>query len=190
MTALHHREFLPPRPDGSNTVDTFLISDRAAELVDFLVAVLEAEEVPEARTLDHDGLLLHSEVRVGDSVLVVADRKPDWPFTPAFVRVHVHDVDAVLERATQHGAEIVTRPTDFFGDVLARFSDPSGNLWWIQRHDPGADTSAWTDDTATDDTATDESADWSDVASPVLGYIHSTLTEAVRTLRDPRSRAV
>ncbi|MEV4569244.1 VOC family protein [Nonomuraea sp. NPDC049419] len=187
-------------PAGSNTVNPFIVTDDAAGLIDFLIAVFGAVDVPEARTNDKDGLVLHSELRVGDSLLTIADRKPDWPFTPALTRVYVDDVEVTLDRAAARGARVVTRPTGFFGDILARFQDPSGNLWWVYRHDPAAAGSTWSDsddasadaaeDTA-EDTAEDageDAGDWTDFTSPELEYIHETLVDTMRSLKDPRDR--
>jgi uncharacterized glyoxalase superfamily protein PhnB len=180
----------PPVPAGSNTVNPFIVADAAADLIAFLTEVFEAEDVPEARTLDADGLILHAELRIGDSLITVADRKPDWPFTPALTRVYVDDVDAVLDRAEKLGGRIVTRPTDFFGDTLARFQDPSANLWWVYRHDPtAAQTWSASDDGAGDwqEEGAEEAADWTSFTTPELEYIHSTLNEAMRSLRDHRT---
>lgn len=174
-------------PEGSNTVNPFIMADRAQQLIEFLIAVLGAEDVPEARTLDTDGLILHAELKVGDSLLTIADRKPDWPFTPAFTRVYVDDVDAVLARAEANGGSIVTKATEFFGDVLGRLQDPSGNLWWIYRHNSEAvyDWSAeGAPDEGTDGAGTE---DWESFSTPELDYIHSTLIDAMSTLRDPRA---
>jgi uncharacterized glyoxalase superfamily protein PhnB len=178
----------PPVPAGSNTVNPFIIADGAADLIDFLTEVFDAEDVPEARTLDTDGLILHAELRVGDSLLTVADRKPDWPFTPALTRIYVDDVDAVLARAEQRGGRILTRPTDFFGDTLARFQDPAANMWWVYRHDPNA-TQDWSDDAAGEWQADSAEAaeDWSSFTTPELEYIHSSLHEAMSGLTDPRT---
>jgi PhnB protein len=153
------------------------LTDHAAELIDLLIDVFGAADVPEARTLDEDGLILHAELRLGDSLLTVVDRKPDWPFTPALTRVYVDDVAETLARAQARGARIVTRPTDFFGDVFARFQDRQGNLWWVYQHDPAAsfDVPADTDD-------------WTGFSTPGLEYIHQTLMETMRSLRDPRTR--
>ncbi|MGI5269243.1 VOC family protein [Nonomuraea sp. CA-218870] len=166
-------------PAGSNTVNPFIITDSAAELIGFLIDVFGAADVPEARTADKDGLILHAELRLGDSLLSLADRKPDWPFTPALTRVYVDDVAATLARAEARGARIVTRPTDFFGDTLARFQDPSGNLWWVYRHELAA---------AQDWSSEESSDDWSSYSTPELEYIHETLMEAMSSLRDPRTR--
>lgn len=180
----------PSLPAGSNTVNPFLITDDAARIIDFLTEVFAAVDVPEARTLDTDGLILHSELRIGDSVITVADRKPDWPFTPGFIQVYVDDVEGTLERATALGGRVVTRPTDFFGDTFSRFSDPSGNLWWVYRHEP--QNASW--DTAPADAGSNEwetedagSEDWSSFTSPELEYIHQSLDTAMSSLEDPRS---
>ncbi|MPS76133.1 MAG: glyoxalase, partial [Microbacterium sp.] len=87
-----------PVPAGSNTVNPFLMTDDAARIIDFVIEVFDASDVPQARTLDTDGLILHSELRIGDSMITVADRKPDWPFTPGFLQVYVVDVEATLAR--------------------------------------------------------------------------------------------
>ncbi|MFJ4223062.1 VOC family protein [Microbacterium sp. NPDC089695] len=178
---------LPAIPAGSNTVNPFLMTDDAPRIIAFLVDVFGADDVPEARTLDTDGLILHSELRIGDSVITVADRKPDWPFTPGFTQVYVDDVEATLTRAVERGARIVTAPTDFFGDTLSRFADPAGNLWWVYRHVPAegaADAGEWS---ATGDDESVEQEDWSAFTSPELECIHVSLMDAMRALRDPRT---
>lgn len=188
---------VPARPAGSNTINPFLMTDDAARIIAFLIDVFGAVDVAEARTLDTDGLILHSELRIGDSVITIADRKPDWPFTPGFVQVYVDDVEATLERAQRLGARIVTRPTDFFGDTFSRFSDPSGNLWWVYRHEPQA-ASEWSAESDAEGGADWEAdgadgaagaEDWSDFSSPELEYIHESLVAAMSALRDPRSLA-
>ncbi len=186
----------PALPAGSNTVNPFLMTDDASRIIDFVIEVFGATDVPEARTVDTDGLILHSELRIGDSVITVADRKPDWPFTPGFLQVYVDDVEGTLARAVGLGARIVTRPTDFFGDTFSRFADPSGNLWWVYTHVPqgqtwdaaGEDAAAWSG-SAESEGADEHDApeeDWSSFSSPELEYIHESLVEAMASLRDPR----
>lgn len=179
---------VPAAPAGSATVNPFIWTDDAAGLIDFLVGVFGAAEVPEARTADTDGLVLHSELLIGDSTLTIADRKPGWPYTPAFVRVYADDPAATLERAAARGARIVTEPTDFFGDVLSRFADPFGHLWWVYKHNPGA--AAWDDAEAESDWGGDAGADtdesWESFVTPELTYIHTTLMDAMSSLKDPR----
>lgn len=171
----------PARPAGSNTVNPFIMTDDASTLIEFVIEVFGAVDVAEARTVDTDGLILHSELLIGDSMITIADRKPGWPFTPAFIRVYVDDVPATLARAEQLGGNVVTQPTDFFGDEFARIQDPQANLWWIYRHDPATDEQSWEQTDAVDDDAS-----WESFTSPELEYIHSTLVDAMTALTDPR----
>jgi PhnB protein len=166
---------IPAAPTGYATVNPFIITSDANGLIDFLKQVFGATERPEARTLDHDGLLLHAELAIGNATIMFGERKPGWPFTPSLLQVYVDDVEATLEVARQLGATVVTEPTDFFGDTFSRFRDPWSNLWWVYRH--GAD---WTGDAA----ATGAEA-W-EQASPELTYIHDTLLTAMPQLQDPR----
>lgn len=120
-------------PSGHNTVNPFvLVKGGAAAFLEFVAAVLDGIERAEVRTPDRDGKLIHAEIRIGNSTLMVADSKEDWPFTPAFLQVHVHSCGEVLVRASERKATIVTEPTRFYGGfVIARFRDPWGNLWWL-----------------------------------------------------------
>lgn len=188
----------PALPVGANTINPFIFTEDASRLISFLTEVFGAVEVMEARTADTDGLVLHSELRIGDSMLTVADRKPGWPFTPSFTQVYVDDVDAVLARAKELGAAIVTNPTEFWGDTFSRFADPQGNLWWVYRH-AGADaasddygsagtSSEWGESSEESHADAGDSAEsWESFTSRELEYIHSTLMDAMARLRDPRA---
>lgn len=188
---------IPAAPAGSNTVNPFIMTSDAVELIAFVAHVFGAVDVPEARTTDSDGTILHSELLIGDSMITICDRKADWPFTPAFTRVYVDDVESTLARAEERGARIVTQPTDFFGDVFSRVQDLQGNLWWIYRHTPAtaegaqewgtADAAAGAQDWSDADASADGEESWESYTSPELEYIHSTLVEAMAALRDPRA---
>lgn len=175
---------VPAAPAGSATIAPFIMSDDAEGLIAFLVEVFGAEEVHAARTDDVDGLVLHSELLIGDSLLTVADRKPHWPYTPAFVRVYVEEVEATLERAVARGARIVTEPTDFWGDTVSRFADPFGHLWWVYKHNPPVDT--WDEHTTGEVWTEEADLSWESFATPELTYIQATLLDAMDGLADPR----
>jgi PhnB protein len=118
-------------PEGYHTVTPWIISRDTAGVIDFLEAAFGAEEL--ARVRMDDGSIGHAECRIGDSVVMLFDAKPDWPATPAFLRLYVDDCDAVYARALAAGATSVTRMTNmFWGDRVGRVRDPFGNLWWIQ----------------------------------------------------------
>jgi uncharacterized glyoxalase superfamily protein PhnB len=83
--------------------------------------------------VDEAGVVGHAEVRIGDSVVMMFDAKPDWPPTPGIIRLYVEDADAVHRQAVEAGGTSVTEVTHLaFGDRVGRVRDPLGNLWWIQ----------------------------------------------------------
>lgn len=166
---------LSAAPEGYHTVCPWIIPKGAAQLIRFLEEVFEAKEVREARIPDTDGLLIHSEVRIGDSVVMIFDSKDDWPATPSFLQVYVEDAAAVLGRATTAGCETVTELSDFvYGMKLARFRDPWGNLWWIFEQGEGEV------DSEAEAAKVEESMD-ACVESAATDYIHDTLMQAMRT---------
>lgn len=173
----------PAAPEGYATVNPFIITTDADELTRFVVEVFGSEERAEARTIDTDGLLLQAEVRVGTTTIMLAERKPDWPFTPSLLQVYVDDLEVVLERALARGARVVTKPTDFFGTQFVRVQDASANLWWIWQHGEAV----WdAQDGENEWSAEGDDKGWGEI-SPELAYIHDTLLEAMTALRDPRS---
>jgi PhnB protein len=122
-----------PVPEGYYTVTPWLISRDTARLIDYLKAAFGAEELD--RFVNEDGSIGHAEVRIGDSVVMLFDAKPDWPPTPGFLRLFVDDARAAHRRAVAAGGTSVTEVTHlFFGDLVGRVRDPLGNLWWIQTH--------------------------------------------------------
>jgi PhnB protein len=123
-------EKVSPIPDGYHSVTPWIIGKDTAGLIEFLKAAFDAVEL--GRMADDQGNIGHAEVRIGDSVVMMFD-KPDWPPTPAFLRLYVDDIHATIEKAVAAGATVVTRPTHlFWGDLVGRVSDPFGNLYWVQ----------------------------------------------------------
>jgi uncharacterized glyoxalase superfamily protein PhnB len=120
-------------PPGYNKVNFFIIvKGGASSFIEFVEKVLGGTENKSARTPDRDGSLIHAEIRLGDATILVADSKSDWPFTPAFPQVYVEDAQAVLDRAQQAGAQIITVLQQFYGGLkIARFKDSWGNIWWL-----------------------------------------------------------
>ncbi len=161
-------------PAHNHTVNTFIVVDGAADFIDFLVDVFDGQEHAAVRTPDRDGTLIHAEVVVGDSTIMIGDRKPDWPFTPALTQVYVHDVEEVLARAERAGSTTVTPRSEFYGGYdLARFLDPWHNLWWLYApSDVGEPTTEMTAET-----------DWHDAEPSV---VYTTLMRAMADLAPPR----
>ena len=118
------------KPDGYTSVAPYLISAGAAAVVDFLVKVFDAE--PLRRFDGPNGKVHHAEVRIEDTVVMLADGHPDRPPSTAHVHVYVPDVDATYRKAIAAGAASVQEPAQR-GDPDKRggVKDPAGNTWWI-----------------------------------------------------------
>jgi uncharacterized glyoxalase superfamily protein PhnB len=121
-------------PGRYSQCDPWVISaDTDAEIA-FLTKVFDATETRGSRMLDPEGRVGHVEVELGDAVLMMFDRHPDWAPAPAHLRVYVEDTRETFDRALAAGARDVTRPTDLpFGERVARVRDPQGHLWWIHQ---------------------------------------------------------
>jgi uncharacterized glyoxalase superfamily protein PhnB len=117
-------------PEGYTTVTPWIISPDTARLIDYVTAAFGAEEL--FRLTGENGAIEHAEARIGDAIVMMFDSRPDWPPTPAFLRLFVDDADAVHRRAVAAGGTSVTEVTHLhFGDRVGRVRDPLGNLWWI-----------------------------------------------------------
>jgi PhnB protein len=117
-------------PNGYSTVSPYLIVEDARGTIAFLREVFGAvilRQFPDA-----SGRLMHSEVRIDDTVVMIADSAPEWPATPAYVHIYVPDVDATYAHALQAGASSVQAPVKK-GDEDKRggVRDPGGTTWWI-----------------------------------------------------------
>ena len=117
-------------PSGYHTVTPWIIAKGAAQMVAFIERVFSAKEKVGSRVMNADGTIGHVEVQVGDSAVMLFDRKDDWEPTPSFIRVYVASAADTFERAKAEGATPITDPTPlFFGEKVARFRDPWGNVW-------------------------------------------------------------
>jgi uncharacterized glyoxalase superfamily protein PhnB len=116
-----------------NKVNPFvIIKGGATQFIDFVEKVFDAEENKQVRTPDRDGTLIHAEVQIGDSMILLADSKEDWPFTPSFLQVYVDNAQETLNSAEKEGAQIITGVSVFYNGLkLARFKDKWGNIWWL-----------------------------------------------------------
>jgi uncharacterized glyoxalase superfamily protein PhnB len=119
------------KPDGFPSASSYIMVKNAQHLIDFLAAVFGA--TPERRIDGPDGRIRHAEMRIDDSVVMLADAHGDWPPAPAWVHVYVADVDATYAKALAAGASPVQAPQQRDGDVDRRggVADPWGNQWWI-----------------------------------------------------------
>jgi PhnB protein len=120
-------------PEGYQSVIPYLVVDGAEKLVEFLKQTFHAKEL--MRMAGPDGKIGHTEMRIGDCVVMLADAQGPWKPMPAMIMVYTEDVDAAYQRALQAGATSVSAPKDqFYGDRSGAVADACGNQWWIATH--------------------------------------------------------
>lgn len=118
------------KPTDYSTVSPYLIVAGASATIDFLKQVFGATEL--RRFPDPSGKLMHAEVRIGDTVVMVADGAEGWPPVPSYVHVYVSDVDAIYKRALAAGATSVQEPVKKDDeDKRGGVKDAGGTTWWI-----------------------------------------------------------
>lgn len=75
---------------------------------------------------------MHAEVRIDDTVVMIADGVDGWPPVPSHVHVYVRDVDATYRRALEAGAKSVQEPVKKEDpDKRGGVKDAGGTTWWI-----------------------------------------------------------
>ena len=120
-------------PAGYTDVSVWVVTDDTGAFLDFVTEVFEGEEL--ARVTLEDGTIGHGETRVGDTVVLAFDRRPEWPTMPSLLRVFVPSADDAFARAAAAGASVVTELADSaFGQRGGRIKDPFGNIWWVVSH--------------------------------------------------------
>jgi PhnB protein len=118
------------KPNNYSTVSPYLIVDGATATIDFLKRVFGAIEL--RRFPDEAGNLMHAEVRIEDTIIMLADPAPDWPPVPSYVHIYVNDVDATYRRALEAGAVSVQEPVKKQDeDKRGGVKDSGGTTWWI-----------------------------------------------------------
>lgn len=119
------------KPTGYSTVSPYLVADGAQQVLDFLGATFDGQQL--RRYDGPDGTIMHAEVRIGDTVVMIGDAGESWPAVPCHVHVYVDDVDAAFLQAVAAGGVAVQEPARREGDPDRRggVKDPAGNTWWI-----------------------------------------------------------
>lgn len=130
-----------PIPEGHNSVSPYLIVDGAERALEFYKKAFGATEV--MRHKGPEGKIGHAEVRIGDTIVMLADEHPAFDAhapkqfggSPVSLHVYVENVDAVWKQAMDAGAKI-KRPLDnqFYGDRLGTLVDPFGHTWHLSSH--------------------------------------------------------
>ena len=116
------------------SVTAYLTVAGVPQLIEFLERTFEAV-VCEKPMQTPDGRVMHAEVRIGTSVVMMGEPPPGRPPMPAMLYVMVPDVDATYRKALAAGGTSLREPTDeFYGHRSGGVSDAFGNEWWMATH--------------------------------------------------------
>jgi PhnB protein len=119
------------KPAGYTSVAPYLIAAGAQQVIDFLKQAFGATELRRYDT--EDGEIIHAEVRVDDTVIMLGEAGAEWPAVPTHMHVYVPDVHAAYRKCLAAGARPVQEPKQNDGDPDTRggVMDSAGNTWWI-----------------------------------------------------------
>lgn len=128
-------------PDGYRTATPYLIVKGAAEAIDFYKRAFGATEL--LRMADPQGRVGHAEIKIGDSVIMLADEHPAMGYrgprslggSSVSILLYLENVDGVFERAIKAGAKAQRAVADqFYGDRSGTLEDPFGHVWTVATH--------------------------------------------------------
>ncbi|MBP7589901.1 MAG: VOC family protein [Thermoanaerobaculia bacterium] len=118
------------KPSGYNSVSPYLVVSDANATIDFLQKAFDAVEI--RRFAGPDGRVMHAEVRIDDTVVMLADGSQGWPAIAAHVHVYVADVDESYRRAIAAGGVSVQEPVKKDdADRRSGVREGGGSTWWI-----------------------------------------------------------
>ena len=118
-------------PAKSPKLAPYLVVQDAAGLARFIEEGIGGK--PGYRESDKDGKIHHLEMRIGDSVVMVADSPSGRSPFPAMIHLYVSDADTAYRRALRAGATSVREPTDAPDGRRGGVRDAWGNEWWFTR---------------------------------------------------------
>jgi PhnB protein len=130
-----------PVPDGYRTVTPYLTVRNANEALEFYGRAFGART--RAAMPMPDGKIVHAEIEIGDSVVMLSEEFPEWDTksplslggTGSAIFLYVEDVDAAYKRAVDAGCKATMPPQDqFWGDRFGKLEDPYGHAWQMATH--------------------------------------------------------
>ena len=128
-------------PDGYHSLQPYLYFKNAADAIAFYAKAFGATE--RMRMPDKKGRIMHAEIELGDSCIMMADENADmgayspehYGGAPMSLVLYVADCDVVYKQALAAGATSLREPADqFYGDRTAGVADPFGFHWYIGTH--------------------------------------------------------
>jgi uncharacterized glyoxalase superfamily protein PhnB len=118
---------------GFHTITPYIFAQNASRLVDFISAAFAGEVVN--RKERPDGAVMHAEIRVGDSMLMLGEASPQFGSMPTSIYLYVTDCDTVYQTALNSGGTSVFPMMNLpSGERYGGVKDPCGNIWWVATH--------------------------------------------------------
>jgi len=131
-----------PIPPGYHTITPHIVVKDTKKAVDFYKRAFGAEVRGIAD--GPDGKVMHAEVKIGDSILMLNDEMPEFHSlaptstkadTCVSLHLYVDDADKVFKSALAAGAvETMPLQDQFWGDRYGKLRDPFGHSWSIATH--------------------------------------------------------
>lgn len=121
----------PFKPKGYNSVSPYFILQGAQKFINLLKGIFNAKEL--RRYNNPDGSIMHAEIQIDDSVIMLGEASEKFPAVPIVMHVYVPDVDDTFNKAIQLGCEVIEKPKEREGDPdrRATFKDFAGNMWSV-----------------------------------------------------------
>jgi PhnB protein len=124
--------------EGFHSITPYLIIEEAGRWIDFVEQAFGAEERLRVKRPGAGDIIMHAEVKIGDSMIELADANEQFPPMPSAIWLRVNDVDATYDRALEAGATPIQAPADMeYGSRDGSVKDLSGNHWYIHTPKPG-----------------------------------------------------
>ncbi len=121
----------PFKPTNANTISPYLIVENVEACISFLENTFDAKL--EGKLDRPNGTLMHAEVVVGDSLIMLGEPMGEFGPIPAAMFVYVPNPENTFEKAKENGGEVVFDMMDqpHAGVKYGGIKDPYGNIWWI-----------------------------------------------------------
>jgi len=127
-------------PEGFHSISPAIVCKGAARAIEYYKEVFHAKEI--VRMPGPGGVIMHAELRIGDSVLMLSDEFPGMTSAPPAdapnsinLFLYTEDVDTVFSRAVKAGAKIeMPLENQFWGDRYGKIRDPFGHRWGLAQH--------------------------------------------------------
>ncbi len=129
-----------PIPEGYHSITPSLVVPNAKDAMALYGKVLNAEKI---ELIEHEGRTMHAEVKIGNSILMLADENEEWGLrspaqvggNPVSLYLYVDDVDSQHQVAIENGfVELMPVADMFWGDRFSQVQDPFGHIWSLATH--------------------------------------------------------